>query len=423
MEDLQYQVGVAKIDITPNYPIRLSGYGARREETSEISQRIYAKSLVISHQDDDPFVLILVENVGIPNHLTKEISNRLGRVAGVSEERFVICSTHTHSAPCLSGMLPTLFGQPIPSDHQQRIEQYTVELVNQLEDVAKSAIDCRIPAHLAWTIGNVGFGKNRRPEGGPVDHSLPVLLARNKNGNPIAIWASYACHTTTLSLNCINGDWAGYAMEQIEATYSSATAYISLGCAADINPHPRGEFEHARQHGHTLANEINRSVESGMKPITGKLSGTVKRISLPFDTIPSRKEWEKRAKQDGALGYHAKVQLKKLDSGEKLQTAISYPIQTWAFSEELLIVFLAGEVVVDFAHRLKDELDHNRLWINAYSNDLPCYIPSVRILNEGGYEGKDAMIYFDRPTHFKPEVEELIISEVHKLTPKGYLPS
>ena len=120
MEDLQYQVGVAKIDITPNYPIRLSGYGARREETSEISQRIYAKSLVISHQDDDPFVMILVENVGIPNHLTKEISNRLGRVAGVSEERFVICSTHTHSAPCLSGMLPTLFGQPIPANHQKR---------------------------------------------------------------------------------------------------------------------------------------------------------------------------------------------------------------------------------------------------------------------------------------------------------------
>ena len=423
MEDLQYQVGVAKTDITPDYPIRLSGYGSRREETSEIAQRIYAKSLAISHQDDDPFVMILVENVGIPDHLTKEVANRLSKVARVSRERFVICSTHTHSAPCLSGMLATLFGQPIPSDHQQRIDQYTVELVNQLERVAISAIDCRIPARLAWTIGNVAFGKNRRTEGGPVDHSLPVLFALNKNGNPIAIWASYACHTTTLGLNCINGDWAGYAMEKIEADYPNVMALISLGCAADINPHPRGEFEHARQHGHTLADEINRSVESGMEPITGKLSGATKRVPLPFDTIPSRGEWEKRAEQNGAFGYHAKVQLEKMDGGKKLQTKISYPIQTWAFSDKLLIVFLAGEVVVDFSHRLKDELDHNRLWINAYSNDLPCYIPSVRILNEGGYEGKDAMIYFDRPTHFRPEVEELIISQVHELAPKEYLPS
>ena len=423
MGNLQYQVGVGKIDITPDYPIRLSGYGARREETSEITQRIYAKSLVISYQDNDPFVMILVENVGIPDHLTKEVSNRLGNAAGVSEERFVICSTHTHAAPCLSGMLPTLFGQPIPAKHQQRIEKYTVELANQLESVARSAIDCCVPAHLAWAIGSVGFGKNRRDVDGPVDHSLPVLLACNKDGNPIAIWASYACHTTTLNLNCIHGDWAGYAMEQIETTYSHAMAYISLGCAADINPHPRGEFKHAHQHGQTLADEINRLVKFGMKPVTGKLNGCIKRISLPFDTIPNRKEWEKRAEQQGAIGYHAKIQLKKLDSGEKLQTAISYPIQIWEFNGELLMVFLAGEVVVDFAHRLKNELDHNRLWINAYSNDLPCYIPSVRILNEGGYEGKDAMIYFDRPTYFRPEVEELIISAVHKLVPKTYLPS
>ena len=120
MENLQYQVGVGKIDITPDYPIRLSGYGARREETSEITQRIHAKPLVISHQDNDPFIMILVENVGIPDHLTKEVSNRLGNLTGVSEERFVICSAHTHSAPCLSGMLPTLFGQPIPANHQKR---------------------------------------------------------------------------------------------------------------------------------------------------------------------------------------------------------------------------------------------------------------------------------------------------------------
>ena len=421
MEDLQYQIGVAKTDITPDYPIRLSGYGTRREETSEITQRIYAKSLAISCQDDDPFVMVLVENVGIPDHLTTEVANRLNKVSGISRERFAICSTHTHSAPCLSGMLATLFGQPIPLKHQQRIDQYTVELVNQLESVAKSAIDCRIPARLAWAIGNVDFGKNRRTTDGPVDHSLPILFAHNKDGNPIAIWASYACHTTTLSHNCINGDWAGYAMEQIEANDPNIMAYISLGCAADINPYPRGEFEHARQHGHTLAGEVNRLAESDMKPIAGQLNGGFKRIPLPFDTIPSREEWEKRVKQNGDLGYHAQVQLEKIDSGERLQTEISYPVQTWAFGDELLIIFLAGEVVVDFSHRLKRELDHNRLWINAYSNDLPCYIPSVRILNEGGYEGKDAMIYFDRPTHFRPEVEELVISQVHELVPKGYL--
>ena len=82
MKDLQYQVGVAKIDITPNYPIRLSGYGARHEETSEISQRIYAKSLAISHQDDDPFVMILVENDEV--QLIGDITNKYNHLMNAS---------------------------------------------------------------------------------------------------------------------------------------------------------------------------------------------------------------------------------------------------------------------------------------------------------------------------------------------------
>jgi neutral ceramidase len=48
----------------------------------------------------------------------------------------------------------------------------------------------------------------------------------------------------------------------------------------------------------------------------------------------------------------------------------------------MAMVFLAGEVVVDYALRLKWEIDQKRLWVVAYSNDVPCYIPSRRILSE-----------------------------------------
>ena len=50
------------------------------------------------------------------------------------------------------------------------------------------------------------------------------------------------------------------------------------------------------------------------------------------------------------------------------------------------MIFLAGEVVVDYAHRFYREYDADRLWVNAYRNDVPCYIPSKRIYSEGGYE-------------------------------------
>jgi len=84
------------------------------------------------------------------------------------------------------------------------------------------------------------------------------------------------------------------------------------------------------------------------------------------------------------------------------------------------MVFLAGEVVVDYALRLKEEYDADRLWVTAYANDVPCYIPSRRILREGGYEAERAMVYFDRPTRLSPKVEDLIVAVVGRLMPRGF---
>src|SRR4029450_11779061 len=84
-------------------------------------------------------------------------------------------------------------------------------------------------------------------------------------------------------------------------------------------------------------------------------------------------------------------------------------------------VFLGGEVVVDYSLRLKRELDAERLWINAYANDVPCYIPSQRILREGGYEAESSLWYYDRPQRLAPETEELIVRTVKELLPESLI--
>ncbi len=410
------KIGVGKIDITPDYPIRLSGYGVRKTETTKVVQPIWARCLVIIPPNQQPFILLCVENCGIPEHITETVAQRLKVEENIPRHHFTLSVTHTHSAPFVSGALETLFGQSIPTDHQARIDRYTVELTDKLVFVVQSALSKVEIGQLSWGLSSVNFARNRRDEGGPVDHDLPVILASRKNGEPLAIWCSYACHTTTVSFNTINGDWAGYAMSELEADYPTATAFVSIGCAGDANPYPRGEYEHAKLHGHSIAEEVSRLMNTKLKPLDlDSLRGKINWIKLPFDKIPTRAEWKNRVKEGGAVGYHAEVQLAKIDSGQSLPSHLSYAVQVWQFGRDLSIVFLAGEVVVDFAVRLKDELGKDTLWINAYCNDLPAYIPSVRILKEGGYEGKTAMIYFNRPTYFKPDVEELVVSAVHSL--------
>jgi putative membrane-bound dehydrogenase-like protein len=424
--DAGYHVGVARVDITPEYPIRLSGFGFRRSESEGVTQKIWAKALAIAGPDDPhgPAVLVTVDNLGIPDYMTREVASRLQKSANLEAARLSITATHTHTAPMLQGVCPTLFGGPIPADQQQRIDRYTRELTDKLEAVALAALKGMEPGTLEFGTGSVGFAINRRTPGGPVDHDLPVLAARDVNGTLIAIYTSYACHCVTLSNNKISGDWAGYAEALIEANHLGAIALISIGCAGDSNPesNPVGDrADIAQRQGRQVADEVDRLLKQGLARLTEPITTKLSRIDLPFDQPPTLEQFRETAKRDDYNGYHARVQLARLERGEKLQMAVSYPIQTWTFGNQLAMVFLPGEVVVDYSLRLKRDFDRSRLWLNAYSNDAPCYIPSERILKEGGYEGGGAMIFYDRPTRLAPGVEQEIVDEVHRQLPSSFL--
>ena len=90
-------------------------------------------------------------------------------------------------------------------------------------------------------------------------------------------------------------------------------------------------------------------------------------------------------------------------------------MQTWTLGDDLALAYLPGEVVVDYARRLKRELDGRRLWVMAYANDVPCYIPSERVLKEGGYEADSSMIYYGQPAPCASGLEAKIVRKVHEL--------
>ena len=80
---------------------------------------------------------------------------------------------------------------------------------------------------------------------------------------------------------------------------------------------------------------------------------------------------------------------------------------------KLTLIALGGEVVVDYSLRLKHEYGQGRTWVAAYSNDVMGYIPSRRVLAEGGYEGGGAMIYYSLPSPWAPTVEQRVVDGVH----------
>ncbi len=432
-------IGVAKIDITPEGPIRLCGYASRTTESEGVAGRLRACAIAIGSDEDSPVLLITAELVGVPESLVGPLARRLQK-AGIDRSRLAICATHTHSGPCLAGFLnETHFSAYLPDDQMSRIKTYTSQLLDRLEEVALAALKDRKPRQLSWNQGEVSFAMNRRrlkdgkwvgfgrvPDG-PVDHALPILQIRESDGTLRAVLANYACHCTTYTgkFNRIHGDWAGSAVRQIEQRHPGGIAFISIGCGADANPNPSGEVTGSKLvdgHGKAIADEVDRLLAVDSLKLNSLPVCQLRRINLPLDHVPSRAELTGRLKGGKRPAFYARILLDKLDAGQTLPSSFTYPIQTWTFGDDLVMVFLAGEVVVDYAHRLKRELNGKRLWITAYANDAPGYIASRRVIQEGGYEVDDSMNNYEKPTRLALDAEDLIINAVKQLLPKPFTP-
>jgi hypothetical protein len=427
-------VGLAEVDITPDDSIRLSGYAARTKESIGVESRLKAKALAIGADDSGPAILVSVDNCGVGRTIVDEVANRLKARVKLPRERFAVSSTHTHCAPWLSQGIPFIFGAPLPADQKKRVDRYTRELTDSIEKVALAALAARRPAKLAWSQGSVGFAVNRRMikdgkwtgfgmnPGGPVDRSVPILRVADPDGKVRGVLVGYACHCTTLGgdFNKVCAEWAGYACDEVEKANPGSIAMVVIGCGADADPQPRLTVEITSKHGSALAAEVNRLMKAPMTALPGSIVAAYREIELPLAPLPERGHYAEMTKRPGSEGYFARTMLERLDRGESLPKSVRYPVQTWCFGESLAMVFLGGEVVVDYALRLKRECEPARLWVVAYTNDVPCYIASKRVLAEGGYEADSSMIYYGQPTRLAPEAEDRIVEAVHALLPEAF---
>ena len=134
-------------------------------------------------------------------------------------------------------------------------------------------------------------------------------------------------------------------------------------------------------------------------------------IDIPFGELPTREKLvQDSLNKDRYIASRAKSLLIDIEKTGSLKQNYPYPVQAWQLGNDLTWVALGGEVVVDYSLRLKKEL--GKVWVAGYANDVMAYIPSLRVLKEGGYEGATSMVYYGQPCSWGPRIEELIIAAV-----------
>jgi hypothetical protein len=431
-EPSPWKAGAARVKITPAQPMWMSGYSARTRPAEGTLHDLWAKALAVEDPDGRRAVLVTMDLVGIPRNLAQQACAEFKTRFSLPREAVLLSVSHTHTGPVVGSNLNATYF--LDEAQQKLVHQYASDLVVKLVSVVGEALDNLAPADLAWGTGRVTFAVNRRNNKeadvprlrergqlkGPVDHDVPVLSVRDREGKVRAVAFGYACHSTVLSFYQWSGDYPGFAQIALEKAYPGAVALFWAGCGADQNPLPRRTVALAEEYGRQLAQGVQAVLDAPMTPVAGKLGTAYAEVPLPFADLPSRDQLVKdSASSDRYVAARAKLLLEKIAKGGSLSGTYPYPVQAWQVGPDLTWVALGGEVVVDYALRLGKELGRERTWVTGYANDVMAYIPSRRILTEGGYEGGGAMVYYGLPTVWSPKVEEVIVAAVHEQVRKA----
>ncbi len=421
-----WRAGISRINITPEGSMWMSGYGSRDHASEGKLTDLWAKAVVLEDDAGERIAAVSLDLVGLDRGTELAIRNGIAERTGIPLANSALFSSHTHTGPVVGTNLKAMFS--ITDDDWALIDAYTERLVDNVITIVEQAVADLEPVTISWGSGYATFAVNRRTNRepdvpmlreqgllqGPVDHDVPVLAIRTQDRLK-AVLFGYACHATVLSFYDWSGDYPGFAMLELEERHPETLALFWAGCGADQNPLPRRTVENAQQYGTQLADAVDDALAGVMRPISGELSTAYDEIDLSFAQLPTRERLTEMTSSSSRfeVGW-ATLLLSQWDAHGELAATYPYPVQTWTLGDGPLWVILGGEVVVDYALRLKSELGPDTTWVAGYANDVMAYIPSLRVLKEGGYEGGGAMLYYGLPSAWAEDVEEKIISEVHR---------
>lgn len=419
-----WQVGLAQTKITPEEPIWMAGYASRNKPSEGVLRDLYAKAMALEDGQGNRAVLLTADVIGYKSQMAAHVCDQITEQTGLERSQILLAPAHTHTGPVISIAKSNMYvSNPEQAD---RVHQFALRLADELTKITVAALKDLQPARLSWGIGVTNIVMNRREPtergirlgfnpSGYVDRSVPVLRIDAPDGKPRCLLFGCACHNTTLTGQHyeLSGDYAGFAQQQIEQENPGVQAMFMIGCAGSANPYPRGTVDAAKQNGQSLGAEVCRVAAGKLTPVNGPLQANLEFVTLPLAPVPSKERLEDMAKGPSYLAYNARQMLEMLDKGEKPPSEYTTPFAVWQFGKDLTLVALPGEVVNGYVPLIQQTIGPRKLWISAYANDCFGYVPTARVLAEGGYETR---CLYTAPGFFPPEVEQVVLDTVQRMT-------
>jgi hypothetical protein len=437
----------AKACVTPDEPVFLAGFGTRDRKCDGVLDDLFVKVAVL--EEGDRLVIITIDALGGDRSFVSGIRQALEERFGFRPEQVLLNFSHTHCSVFLTGESPegrrggySLGQERWPerdedTDYREdiryfgRLRSVIVELTGQcLASLTEGTVIVSKGISYAGIsrrlITQDGVQMKPNPEA-EIDKDLFVLQLLDQVGTCRAVLFSYACHPTCIGGNHISAEFVGEACRELEASLPGAAALFLQGCAADVRPSlsVNGDrfktctVQEMRNAGKALAADVVQTI-TATRPaqLIGPLAARELQIRL-FTEPWGLEQLQAIADDETKTAYKRRAAKRAIQAAQegRVRQALPYTVQCWELGDRLTLVALEGEVPAEYALTIKRMLAgaNNDTIVLAYSNGVPTYIPSRRILKEGGYEA-EAFILHGYRGPFVPENEWIILGAVKALT-------
>lgn len=414
------KIGIASIDITPQHPVWLTGYGNRDHRSEGVYQSLIAGAISIAG-DADEVLILTADLIGYDLAYAAAAKNRIAESTGLLPRQIVLTATHTHCAPFFYPMA-------MPGEVEKGYAEF---LLDQLVKVAVSSKNQQVEGTVAFSRGRSEFGVSRRlPDGrggvlfapnpdGPMDRDLDTLWFNNAGGELIGSLTVFGCHPTSRGGYLIGGDYPGFLCRAL-SEQTGAPSFFSTGCAGNIRPWFKGEnngfntptLEELEAASQRIAAEVMQSQQDTILVNTEGLCITSEFHHLPYVELPDAAALRDQAENhSNAFTRHWASEMLKLSEAGGLPKSCPQEIQVVQLNETTRAIFLGGEVLAEIGLHIKSVLQPATTITVAYSNGLIAYVPSKETYDLGGYEVDGSHFYFLRPAPFSKEIEDSIVAK------------
>jgi hypothetical protein len=280
------------------------------------------------------------------------------------------------------------------------------------------------------------FNSMRRYPIGVTDPTLGVVRLEAANGKLLCVLHVYAAHATTnAGPYTISGSYPGTAMRDVEAALGGdCVAMFLQGCTGNVNPNPilpnhsvasvdQTGAIFARRALQVLADDVrpaedgaftfsSQKAELDLVPLRGCAShvdhdtlyalmgmwdfrslrgyDTVSQLEAAFydfaDDYKAQREYRYERKAGPKILHRELIALgDRLTLAKNLEQWRQYDIQLLRCGG-LSIVFLPGEVFIDYALEIRDRAGTGTVLVTGYNDCTPVYVPDPTAFEEGGYE-------------------------------------